>query len=216
MDPEPSQASWRPVDKAAPPLAALTVICLALLAALGLIVDHSALPVDLQLASAIGRIFPDPATRLFDLLGTLPVVAVVAGLAAAVCWVRGRRAIAGAFVVGLCAEAAVTLVKVVVDRPRPLGAGTVGDFITYASFPSGHTVRAVVIAGLLISAFAPRDGPGRWIAVAAGAGAAIFVGLARVASGEHWPTDVLGGLLLGIAWLGVALLVRDGLAARRR
>ena len=47
--------------------------------------------------------------------------------------------------------------------------------------------------------------------------AMLLMGLSRVQAGEHWPSDVLGGYLLGIAWLSAAgilyerrVLMREG------
>jgi undecaprenyl-diphosphatase len=36
----------------------------------------------------------------------------------------------------------------------------------------------------------------------------LMVAVGRVDLGEHWPSDVLGGLALGVAWISLALSVR--------
>ena len=89
---------------------------------------------------------------------------------------------AAAFVLGLCAEVATTVVKVAIDRPRPPGGTDVEAFITAATYPSGHVVRVVVVAGLLVAAFAGRRGLARWLPIAAAVAVAILVGCARIAS----------------------------------
>jgi undecaprenyl-diphosphatase len=212
MNDAPRAPEYEDIGPSSQILAGLALVLLALLVGLALLVDHSPLRVDVDVSAAVIGFFPAWATRLFDTLGTLPVIGVVAAVAAVASWLRRRPGAAVSFVVGVCAEAAVTLVKVVVDRPRPAGSGTVGDFITVASFPSGHTVRAVVIAALLVAAFAPRFGAARWLAIAAAAAFAGLVGLARIASGEHWPTDVLGGVFLGASWACISLIVGERFA----
>lgn len=60
-----------------------------------------------------------------------------------------------------------------------------------SSFPSGEAARATFLAGLLIAA---------WPMLAAPAGAwALSVAVLLVAAGTHTPTDVAGGLCLGVA-----------------
>ena len=61
----------------------------------------------------------------------------------------------------------------------------------YDSFPSGHTSASFAVATVLAYYF-PK-GKLLWF------GLASFVGICRVTKGSHFPTDVLGGLLLGIA-----------------
>ena len=90
------------------------------------------------------------------------------------------------------------------------------------SFPSGHTVAAVVTLGLLAYLLGGWLPP-RWRPLVAGA-AALLIALLAVSrvylgtyhpphsanfSPQHYPTDVLGGALLGGAWLvGTILLLR--------
>jgi membrane-associated phospholipid phosphatase len=134
-----------------------------------------------------------------------------------VCLLRGREGPALAFGLGLCGEIPSTLVKLLVDRPRPPASTEVEAFITAASYPSGHTVRAVLIAGLIVAAIAwhGRRRLVRILATIAGIAFVVLVGLARIASGQHWPTDVLGGLLLGTAWLTVCVTMGEWLERRR-
>ncbi|WP_082567410.1 phosphatase PAP2 family protein [Pelomonas sp. Root1217] len=65
------------------------------------------------------------------------------------------------------------------------------------SFPSGHTLHAFAFA-LPLSAFYPALAPLLWSFAA-------LVGLARVALGLHFPSDVLVGALLGSATAGLML-----------
>lgn len=100
-------------------------------------------------------------------------------------------------------------VKTLVDRPRPflvepepepLLLGVLGD-----SFPSGHA--ATSFAGLFALA---RFLPGRWPILLA---LALAISYSRVYVGVHYPADVAGGALLGLA---VATALRMLAAGPRR
>jgi undecaprenyl-diphosphatase len=100
------------------------------------------------------------------------------------------------------------LAKVAVHRPRPhviprlmYGAG-------WFSYPSGHSMLAPIIFGLGIIVWAaPWPSPAlRRTALVLAALFALGIGFSRVYLGVHYPSDVVGGLLLGTAWSALALL----------
>ncbi|MDQ3937740.1 MAG: phosphatase PAP2 family protein, partial [Chloroflexota bacterium] len=100
-------------------------------------------------------------------------------------------------------------VKLVVERARPEGAfieGILGDE-TFA-FPSGHVVRATALAAVLAWVVTPHrlKLP---LALVAGLGAGTLMGYARISLGVHWPSDVLGGLLLGLGWFAATALILE-------
>jgi membrane-associated phospholipid phosphatase len=74
-----------------------------------------------------------------------------------------------------------------------------------SSYPSGHTAAAVCLYGclavLLLWLYAGR--PGAKIIAAVLFCVPVFVGLARVYRGMHYPSDVLAGALLGVLWLSL-------------
>jgi undecaprenyl-diphosphatase len=75
------------------------------------------------------------------------------------------------------------------------------------SFPSGHILN--LTAGLGFACFLawtlmPR-GWARQLVVLAVPIYLLALGFARIMSGQHWPSDVLGGYLIGALWLWVCL-----------
>ena len=82
-------------------------------------------------------------------------------------------------------------VKFLVGRPRPSGVAL--------GFPSGHTTSAATFAVIVIYiASRERLSPvSRYLIQTLAAVVMGLVGWARIALHAHWPTDVLGGLLLG-------------------
>ncbi|MGH9273877.1 MAG: phosphatase PAP2 family protein [Acidimicrobiales bacterium] len=94
-----------------------------------------------------------------------------------------------------------TIVKVVVGRPRP----EVEEPIISAfgnSFPSGHSMQAVVCYGALLLVFLPMvEGRRRTAAIAATGTLIVLIGFSRLTLGVHYISDVLGGYVLGAAWL---------------
>lgn len=71
-----------------------------------------------------------------------------------------------------------------------------------ASFPSGHTASSFAAVAALKAAGSPLWGPA--LALAA------VIAASRLYLYVHWPTDILGGVLVGAlaGWLGARIIVR--------
>lgn len=97
------------------------------------------------------------------------------------------------------------------DRP-PIVHRLVAE--TTYSFPSGHSVFAAVFFTMLAYVLVRTIRPDRWaLRLAAAASCvllAILVAASRVWLGVHYPTDVVGGLLLGVGWTLTVWLGRVG------
>jgi undecaprenyl-diphosphatase len=101
-------------------------------------------------------------------------------------------------------------IKVTIARDRPNPPGQVVAASGY-SFPSGHSASSLVgfalLAWLVCMLTDSRTVRATaWLAAAAGT---VLVGLSRIYLGVHYPSDVLGGWMLGLTWLAVvAVAVR--------
>jgi undecaprenyl-diphosphatase len=98
-----------------------------------------------------------------------------------------------------------TAIKVLVDRPRP----RFDEPITEAfgkSFPSGHAMSSTIGYGTLLLAFMPLI-PDRWRvrAFASYVVLVLLISASRLGLGVHYLSDVLGGIVLGAAWLCVSV-----------
>jgi membrane-associated phospholipid phosphatase len=97
--------------------------------------------------------------------------------------------------------------KDIIGRHRPPLSDAVPPFEYSPSFPSGHTLNATVIAGVIgyLLWLRRHTIAAKVAAIAVPIVIAIVVGLSRVLLGAHWFTDVLAGWLLGAAWLGIVI-----------
>ena len=109
--------------------------------------------------------------------------------------------------------------KALVGRVRPELAEAVPPYEYSPSFPSGHTLNAVVIAGIVAYLLILRQysAAARIATVAVATLFAVAIGLSRVFLGHHWFTDVVAGWALGAAWLAIIITAhRLYLTVRKR
>lgn len=101
-----------------------------------------------------------------------------------------------------------SLIKILVHRLRPVNDYTEKMIIHSYSFPSGHACASMVGYGFL-AYLAWRHLPAPWNGVAAAVCIFIIllVGVSRVYLGAHYPSDVVGGWILGAIGLAVAIYV---------
>jgi undecaprenyl-diphosphatase len=104
-----------------------------------------------------------------------------------------------------------------IDRPRPSPEMVrVAMELPTGGFPSGHVLNLTAIFGFLIYLTVVLLSDVRWrsLLVALLAVPILTVGAARVYDGAHWPSDVLGGYLIGGIWLGLTIQVYRWAKAR--
>ena len=102
------------------------------------------------------------------------------------------------------------------NRPRP--QAQIGIVVTDASFPSGHTISAILCYGLLAYLFVPKM-PSlfwKWVVVIAALLTIAFIGFSRLFLGGHYLTDILAGYGLGLAWAGLVYTLIEKISMRRK
>lgn len=150
-------------------------------------------------------------------IGSPQVLVPVIPILAALLWWLGLR---HATIVWLIATAGasllVTLLKLHFHRLRPDLPWAFAHEPSF-SFPSGHSVFAVVVYGTLIHLglrYLPRTWERVVVLLAAG-GLILGIGYSRIYLGVHYPSDVAAGYFVGAVWLS-AVVAADAYMRRFR
>ncbi len=115
--------------------------------------------------------------------------------------------IAAAMALALLGSGAANVMKLASRRARPETTYVAKyNLITNYSFPSGHSAGALLVYGLL-AALAAHYLAAPWGAWAAGLLIAfiMLVGVSRIYLGAHFPTDVIGGWVIGGFFLWIII-----------
>ena len=142
---------------------------------------------------------------------SMTVIAIVAGLLFAR---SDRRSQAWLIVIGSATGYFVMVgLKHLFARDRPPRADRLVDIETYA-FPSGHAMMSALVLGLIAVALlqgTPWIRRHRAVLLIAPV-ASLLIGASRVYLGVHWASDVVGGWLFALVWIGVAVAAQRFLA----
>jgi undecaprenyl-diphosphatase len=154
-----------------------------------------------RLDSTLGDVVMKAATLIGSNAVLLPAVAIVTGLAI-------RRRLWTVAIVLVTDAGVVILVdralKVMFSRERPRLFDKIALPTDY-SFPSGHSMSAIGIYGVVAAGLIALYPRARRPVVVAATLLIAAIGLSRVYLGVHWPSDVLGGLLGGVPPLVVSV-----------
>jgi undecaprenyl-diphosphatase len=118
-------------------------------------------------------------------------------------WARLRRREATLLLCSMLGAGVLdTALKLHFKRTRPEVAWRWGHEHSY-SFPSGHSMAAVVMYGTLLYIVLGmlRSAWARAAACVAALALALGIGYSRIYLGAHWPTDVLAGYVAGLVWV---------------
>ncbi|WP_293795403.1 undecaprenyl-diphosphatase [uncultured Bosea sp.] len=172
----------------------------------------STLDTDLFLALNAGA-NPNPYIALFAIAVTRFAILLVPCYIV-VLWIqdsRRRRLLAFALVLALVIAIVLSfLTGLVIFRPRPFMAGLGNSLVEHrpsASFPSNHTLVFAVCATVLALV---RQYGTACLATVIG----LVVAWSRVYVGVHYPSDLLGGIILAVpaAMISLAVTARYGTA----
>lgn len=130
---------------------------------------------------------------------TSGLIVIVSTACVVIAGIRGRWVLAAGALIEVAGAnlTAQFLKRVLLSRPD-FGYGVSN------TFPSGHTtvVTSLVLAVLLV---VPRRG--RWLVEFAGSVAVAVIGVGTVVTTWHYPSDVIGGLLVPLVWSVLVLTV---------
>ena len=202
-------ASGRVVERARPYLALISLVCFVLFCVDAyLVATKPPQAFDVAVALQVQQISWGPlevAMRITNAIAgywqVLTGALIVTGL-----FIVDRRT-GWLTAIGALSSLFDNLLKITFERGRP--TADLVQILTPASgfsFPSGHAVFYTWLAFMVAFGLSARVGPALRVLVWLAAVALIVIAcLGRVWAGDHWPSDVLGGFLLGLAWSAFVL-----------
>ncbi|HEX9311106.1 MAG TPA: phosphatase PAP2 family protein [Gemmatimonadaceae bacterium] len=104
------------------------------------------------------------------------------------------------------------VLKLGFNRPRP--AIFISDVRTFSSsFPSGHAMSAAIVYSTVayLAARLHRRRWARWLVMIAAFILIALISISRLYLGVHYPSDVIAGLAIGLAWAGFCMATLEAI-----
>lgn len=173
-----------------------------------LVIQSEVLPFDVPIARFIQQLNWGPVVYPLELINLSAGIwqVLIGAVAIAALFFLERRA-GWLMLIGSISSLLDNIIKLVITRQRPpadlvhILAPTTGF-----SYPSGHAVFFTWMSFMIAVSIAPKIRPAYrpvlWILAAI---VIVLTCIARVWAGAHWPSDVIGGVLLGIGWSAFVL-----------
>ena len=151
-------------------------------------------------------------------LGTGTVVLMVVGVAALFLWHTEHKHSARLLLAAVAGNILLNgALKLFFNRPRP-SVFTWQVAAVSSSFPSGHAMSATVCYGT-VAYLVARLQRHRWARALTLGGAIVLIlliCLTRLYLGVHYPSDVIAGIIVGVAWSGFCMAVLEASLALAR
>ncbi|HMC56715.1 MAG TPA: phosphatase PAP2 family protein [Gemmatimonadaceae bacterium] len=153
-------------------------------------------------------------------LGTGTVVLMIVAISGMFLWLTRHKYSALLLLVSTFGGIALNnLLKLGFSRPRPQIVAW-GTHASSWSFPSGHAMSAAVVYGTVayLAARLQRRHVTRVMTMGMAAVMIVLISASRLYLGVHYPSDVIAGLIIGLAWAGFCMATLEAiqLYARRR
>jgi membrane-associated phospholipid phosphatase len=163
----------------------------------------------LQAAIELRTAWLNDAVTAFTNLGGKVIMPVLAAIATGIL-VYLRRSVAPLILMLVATAGSLVMTNVgkeSIGRMRPPLEAAVPPFPSSPSFPSGHTLNATVIAGVVayILVLQLDSKWSRTVTIVVAALFAAAMGVSRVYLAHHWLTDVVVAWTIGLAWLAVLI-----------
>ena len=173
-----------------------------------LVVQNQVLPFDVPIATFIQQLNWGPLVYPMALINASAGIwqVLLGALAIVALFIVERRA-GWLMLIGSISSLIDNLLKLLISRQRPpADLVHILNPTTGFSYPSGHAVFFTWLGFMVAFSLAPRVKPTYrpilWIAAAV---VIVLTCIARVWAGVHWPSDVIGGVLLGLGWSAFVL-----------
>jgi undecaprenyl-diphosphatase len=104
------------------------------------------------------------------------------------------------------------VLKLGFNRPRPSVFVHTVETVS-SSFPSGHAMSSAIAYGTVayLAARLHRRRWARWLVMAFALSVIVLISFSRMYLGVHYPSDVLAGVIIGLAWAGFCMATLEAI-----